>query len=58
MNKDQIKGTAEKVKGKVSEAIGKATGNTRQEAKGDIQQAAGEARIRSTARTCTRATTA
>jgi len=44
MNKDQVKGTAEKVKGKVNEAIGRATGNTKQEVKGDIQQAVGQAR--------------
>ena len=44
MNKDQVKGTAEKVKGKINEAIGRATGNTKQEVKGDIQQAAGQAR--------------
>ncbi|MFL9989369.1 CsbD family protein [Paraburkholderia sediminicola] len=44
MNKDQIKGTAEKVKGKVNEAIGRATGDRKQEVKGDVQQAAGEAR--------------
>lgn len=44
MNKDQVKGTAEKVRGKVNEAIGQATGDTKQEVKGDIQQAAGQAR--------------
>jgi uncharacterized protein YjbJ (UPF0337 family) len=44
MNKDQVKGTAEKVKGKVNEAVGHATGNTKQEVKGDVQHAAGEAR--------------
>ncbi|MCA8092704.1 CsbD family protein [Burkholderia anthina] len=44
MNKDQVKGTAEKVKGKVNEAIGRATHNTKQEVKGDLQQAAGQAR--------------
>lgn len=44
MNKDQVKGTAEKVRGKVNEAIGRATGDTKQEVKGDIQQAAGQAR--------------
>ena len=44
MNKDQVKGTAEKVKGKVNEAIGRTTGNTKQEIKGDVQQAAGQAR--------------
>ncbi|MGF6604494.1 uncharacterized protein YjbJ (UPF0337 family) [Paraburkholderia sp. GAS448] len=44
MNKDQVKGTAEKVKGKVNETIGRATGDTKQEVKGDIQQAVGQAR--------------
>ena len=44
MNKDQVKGTAEKVKGKANETIGRVTGNTKQEVKGDIQQAAGRAR--------------
>lgn len=44
MNKDQVKGTAGKGKGKVNEAIGRATGNTKQEVKGDIQQAGGQAR--------------
>jgi hypothetical protein len=40
MNKDQVKGTAEKVKGKINETVGRATGNTKQEVKGDIQQTA------------------
>jgi uncharacterized protein YjbJ (UPF0337 family) len=44
MNKDQVKGTAEKVKGKVNETIGHATGDRKQEVKGDVQQAVGEAR--------------
>ena len=44
MNKDQVNGTAEKVKGKVNEVIGRATGNAKQEVKGDLQQAAGQAR--------------
>lgn len=44
MNKDQVKGTVEKVKGKVNEAIGRTTGNTKQEIKGNMQQAAGQAR--------------
>jgi len=44
MNKDQAKGMAEKVKGKVNETIGRATGDRKQEVKGDIQQAAGETR--------------
>ncbi len=44
MNKDQVKGTAEKVKGKVNKAIGRATGDTKQEIKGNVQEAAGQAR--------------
>ena len=44
MNKDQVKGTAEKVKGKVNEELGKATGNAAREVKGDLQQGAGAAR--------------
>jgi uncharacterized protein YjbJ (UPF0337 family) len=44
MNKDQVKGVAEKVKGKVNETIGRATGNRKQEVKGDVQQAAGATR--------------
>jgi uncharacterized protein YjbJ (UPF0337 family) len=44
MNKDQVKGVAEKAKGKVNETIGKATGDAEQEAKGDLQQGAGEVR--------------
>ena len=44
MNKDQVKGTGEKVKGKVNEAIGRATGDKQQEVKGDAQQVVGEAR--------------
>ncbi|MBB3257709.1 uncharacterized protein YjbJ (UPF0337 family) [Paraburkholderia bannensis] len=44
MNKDQVKGTAEKIKGKINEAVGRATDNPQRELKGDVQQAAGEAR--------------
>src|SRR5258706_15607849 len=44
MNKDQVKGVAEKVKGKVNETVGKTTGNKTQELKGDVQQGAGEVR--------------
>ncbi|MEW9584217.1 CsbD family protein [Paraburkholderia sp. DGU8] len=42
MNKDQAKGVGEQVKGKVNEAIGKATNNPAREAKGDLQQGAGK----------------
>ncbi|MGF6726486.1 uncharacterized protein YjbJ (UPF0337 family) [Paraburkholderia sp. GAS41] len=41
MNQDQFKGVALKAKGKLNEAVGKATGNRSQELKGDLQQAAG-----------------
>ena len=44
MNKDQVKGVAEKVKGKVNEAVGTATDDPAQELKGDVQQGAGQAR--------------
>jgi uncharacterized protein YjbJ (UPF0337 family) len=44
MNKDQVKGVAEKAKGKINEAAGKATGNVGREMKGDIQQGMGQAR--------------
>ncbi|MFP3701338.1 CsbD family protein, partial [Burkholderia sp. SIMBA_013] len=37
MNKDQVKGTAEKLKGKVNEAVGRATDNPQRELKGDMQ---------------------
>lgn len=43
MNKDQVKGPAEKVKGKVNENIGRATGDRKQEVKGDVQQTADQA---------------
>jgi uncharacterized protein YjbJ (UPF0337 family) len=42
MNKDQVKGVAEKAKGKVNEVVGRATGDTKQEVKGNVQQAVGE----------------
>lgn len=44
MNKDQVKGVAEKAKGKINEVAGKATGNVSREMKGDLQQGAGQAR--------------
>jgi uncharacterized protein YjbJ (UPF0337 family) len=43
MNKDQAKCTAEKVKGKVNEAVGNATDDPAQKAKGQVQQGVGEA---------------
>ncbi|MGF6937060.1 uncharacterized protein YjbJ (UPF0337 family) [Paraburkholderia sp. UCT70] len=44
MNKDQVKGVAQKMKGKVNEAMGKVTGRPARELKGDVEQAAGQAR--------------
>ncbi|ACC74727.1 CsbD family protein [Paraburkholderia phymatum] len=44
MNRDQLKGVAQQVRGKVNEVVGKATGNRRQQLKGDLQQATGTAR--------------
>lgn len=44
MNRDQLKGVAQQVKGKVNEVVGKATGNRTQQLKGDLQQATGTAR--------------
>ncbi|WP_234745776.1 CsbD family protein [Burkholderia sp. WTPI3] len=42
MHKDQVKGVAEKAKGKVNEEIGRAIGDGKQEVKGDAQQAVAE----------------
>jgi uncharacterized protein YjbJ (UPF0337 family) len=42
MNKDQVKGVGEQVKGKVNEAVGKVTNNPGKELKGDLQQGAGK----------------
>ncbi len=44
MNKDQVKGVAEKAKGKLNEVAGKATGDPAQEVKGRVQQGTGAAR--------------
>jgi uncharacterized protein YjbJ (UPF0337 family) len=44
MNRDQVKGVAQQMKGKLNEVVGKATGNRTQQLKGDLQQAAGTAR--------------
>lgn len=43
LNKDQVKGVAKQVKGKINEVIGRATGDGKQEIKGDVQQAVGGA---------------
>jgi uncharacterized protein YjbJ (UPF0337 family) len=42
MNKDQVKGVGEQVKGKVNEAVGKVTNDPAKEVKGDLQQGAGK----------------
>jgi len=42
MNKDQVKGRVEEAKGKVKEIAGKAVGNPRVEAEGDVEQLAGK----------------
>jgi uncharacterized protein YjbJ (UPF0337 family) len=42
MNKDQVKGRAEDAKGKVKEAVGKATDNERLKAEGQTDQIAGK----------------
>ncbi|MDB5802625.1 MAG: CsbD family protein [Rhodocyclales bacterium] len=41
MNKDQIKGAAKKVGGKIEEAAGKVTRSSKLEAKGDARQVEG-----------------
>lgn len=42
MNKDQMKGTAKDLAGKMQREVGKATGNTTQEAKGIKNQMSGK----------------
>jgi uncharacterized protein YjbJ (UPF0337 family) len=42
MNKDQVKGTAKDVAGKVQEGVGKAVGSKEQEAKGLGKQVEGK----------------
>jgi uncharacterized protein YjbJ (UPF0337 family) len=42
MNKDQIKGTAKEVAGKVQGGVGKATGSKEHEAKGALREAEGK----------------
>ena len=44
MNRDQVKGAAEKAGGKVKEEWGKITGNPSTQAKGQFDQAKGQAR--------------
>ncbi len=42
MNKDQVKGTAKDIGGKIQETAGKATGSDTQQAKGLAKQAEGK----------------
>lgn len=42
MNKDQVQGRVEDVKGKIKEAAGKAVGNDRLTAEGQVDQLAGK----------------
>lgn len=44
MSKDTLKGSAQKARGSVKEAVGKAVGNDRLRAKGMADKAAGSAR--------------
>ena len=44
MNKDQVKGRAEQVKGSVKETTGKVVGNKKLESEGEIDKATGKAR--------------
>jgi uncharacterized protein YjbJ (UPF0337 family) len=41
MDKDRIKGAAKQVKGSLKEAIGKITGDTKSQAEGAVEKAAG-----------------
>jgi uncharacterized protein YjbJ (UPF0337 family) len=43
MNKDQIKGTAKEIAGKVQQEVGKLSGNQKQQAKGISKQISGKA---------------
>ncbi len=42
MDKDRIEGAAKQVKGTIKEAVGKVTGDTKTEAEGKADKAAGE----------------
>lgn len=44
MDKEHLKGAADKASGRVKEGIGKATGDTSMQAKGKLDKAKGEAR--------------
>lgn len=43
MNKDQVKGRAEQVKGAIKSTTGKVVGNTKLEVEGEIDKAGGKA---------------
>ncbi len=43
MNKDQVKGAAKEVAGKVQAKVGKAIGSTEQQVKGHVREAEGKA---------------
>jgi uncharacterized protein YjbJ (UPF0337 family) len=43
MNKDQIKGSAKEVAGKVQKNVGKAVGSTEQQVKGGVREIVGKA---------------
>ena len=45
MNQDHIKGTAERVKGKVKEGLGALTGNNRLKQEGQVDQIKGQAHV-------------
>ncbi len=42
MNRDQVKGTAKDIAGKVQRKVGEATGNTSQQVKGGAKQVEGK----------------
>jgi uncharacterized protein YjbJ (UPF0337 family) len=44
MDKEHVKGAADKVSGAMKEGVGKATGDTSMQAKGKLDKAKGEAR--------------
>lgn len=42
MNKNQVKGTAKEIAGKIQEGVGKMTGSKKQQVKGATKQVAGK----------------
>jgi uncharacterized protein YjbJ (UPF0337 family) len=46
MNKDQVKGRANEVKGNIKEVAGKLVGNEKLEAKGNVQKIIGNAQAK------------